>query len=262
MSSINPQTTYLLNEAYESIKESAIQKLGKYLEYPDLISFNDLEKSITFFSEKLIPTASKKRPRVMLLFSNPHPHSIHQGMFLSPNTKGRENLFWPVMQDAGWLTVAKENRHPEQLRNTCLKADYEGPFELIFYCYYAFPTNYPEDIRKIFGKEYFQQIIEPESLDEFKKSIQDNDVEAVVTFNKEIFNLVTEIPIKRSLKRLMEGELIQSQIIGIDRTVPIFLTFPTGWRYHEQYIQLRKASLDTIRRAICSILNVPVSRNT
>ncbi len=262
MSSINPQTTYLLNEAYESIKESAIQKLGKYLEYPDLISFNDLEKSITFFSEKLIPTASKNRPRVMLLFSNPHPHSIHQGMFLSPNTKGRENLFWPVMQDAGWLPIAKENRHPEQLRNTCLKADYEGPFELIFYCYYAFPTNYPEDIRKIFGKEYFQQIIEPESLDEFKKSIQDNDVEAVVTFNKEIFNLVTEIPIERCLKRLMEGELIQSQITGIDRTVPIFLTFPTGWRYHEQYMQLRKASLDTIRRAICNGSNVLESKNT
>ncbi len=260
MSSINSQTTYLLNEAYESIKENAIQKLGKYLEYPDLISFNDLEKSITFFTEKLIPAASKSRPRVMLLFSNPHPHSIHQGMFLSPNTKGRENLFWTAMENAGWLPIAKENRDPKQLRDLCLTADYLGPFELIFYCYYAFPTDFPEDIRKIFGKEYFQQVIEPQSIDEFRESIQDTDVEAVVTFNKEIFNLVTEKPIKRCLKRLMEGELIQSQIKGIDRTVPIFLTFPTGWRYHGQYMQLRKSSLNTIKTAICGRLNIPISK--
>ena len=156
MSSINFQRTYLLGEAYESIKERAIQVLDKYLGYPDLITFNDLDRSVTFSTERLIPTASTNRPRVMLLFSNPHPHSVHQGMFLSPNTKGRENLFWPAMEDAGWLPIAEENRNPKQLADICLNAKYQGPFELIFYCYYAFPTDYPEDIRRIFGKEVFQ----------------------------------------------------------------------------------------------------------
>jgi len=60
----------------------------------------------------------------------------------------------------------------------------------------------------------------------------------------------------------MEGELIQSQLKGIDTYVPIFLTFPTGWRYHKQYRQFRRASLDAINTAICIMSNVPESKNT
>ena len=263
MSSINFQRTYLLSEAYESIKERAIQILGKYLGYPysDLITFNDLDRSVTFSTERLISTASTNKPRVMLLFSNPHPHSVHQGMFLSPSTKGRENLFWPVMEDAGWITIPENNRTPKQLADICLEVNYQGPFDLIFYCYYAFTTNYPEDISKIFGKEYFSQVIESEAMDEFRKTIHETSVEAVVTFNKGIFNLVSKDQIERYVERLMEGELIRSQIKGIDRNVPIFLTFPTGWRYRRQYRQFRKASLDTIRTAICRWSNVPESKN-
>jgi hypothetical protein len=112
----------------------------------------------------------------MLLFSNPHPHSVHQGMFLSRNTKGRENLFWPVMRDASWLSTAERNISSKQLAESCFEVKYRGPFELIFYCYYAFPTDFPEDIKKIFGREYFNQFIEPESNNEFRKTIQDTSV--------------------------------------------------------------------------------------
>jgi len=252
MPSINFQRTYLLSEAYESIKERAIQVLDKYLRYPDLITFNDLDRSVTFSTERLIPTASTKRPRIMLLFSNPHPHSVHQGMFLSPNTKGRENLFWPVMEDAGWLPIPKENRNPKQLADICLEAGYQGPFELIFYCYYAFPTDFPEDISRIFGRMYFSEFIESEAIHEFSKTIQEASIEAVVTFNKGIFNLVSKDRTERYVERMIEGKLIKRQIKRIDRYIPIFLTFPTGWRYRRRYREFRKASLDTIRIAICS----------
>jgi hypothetical protein len=246
-----------LSEAYETIKERAFQALDKYLGYPDLITFNDLDRSVTFSSERLIPTTTTNRSRVMLLFSNPHPYSVYQGMFLSPNTIGRENLFWPVMRDAGWITITENNPNPKQLADICLKAEYQGPFDLIFYCYYGFPTNYPEDSSRIFGKEYFSQFIEPESMDEFQKTIQETSVESVVTFNKGIFNLVSKDRIDTYIDRLKEGELIRSQIKGTDRYVPIFLTFPTGWRYHKQYRQFRKASLDRIRAAIYGGGNKP-----
>jgi hypothetical protein len=196
----------------------------------------------------------------MLLFSNPHPYSVHQGMFLSPNTNGRENLFWSTMGEAGWITFTEKNLNPKQLADKCLKVEYQGPFELIFYCYYAFPTPFPEDISKIFGKEYFGLVIEPEAMDEFTKTIEETSVEAVVTFNKGIFNLVSKDRIESYVERLMQGELIQSQINGIDRTVPIFLTFPTGWRYHKQYKQFRKDSLEAIRTAICGELNIPETK--
>ncbi|MBN2385555.1 MAG: hypothetical protein JXB85_00945 [Anaerolineales bacterium] len=244
------QRTYPLSEGYESIKERAIQVLDKYLGYPDLITFNDLDRSITFSTERLIPAVSKNRPRIMLLFSNPHPSSVHQGMFLSANSRGRENLFWPTMEAADWLPIAKAKRTPKKLADICINANYQGPFELIFYCYYAFPTNYPEDIRRIFGREHFGQFIEPEAMDEFRKTVQETSVEAVVTFNKGVFNLVSKDPIERYVERLSEGELIQSQVKDMDRSIPIFLTFPTGWLYHKEYKRFRKASLDTIRTAI------------
>ena len=184
MSGINFQRSYQLGDDYQSITERAVQILHKYLGYPGLITFNDRDRSVTFSTERLIPAASSNRPSVMLLFSNPHPHSVNQGMFLSPNTIGRENLFWPVMGDAGWIMVPDKKPDPKQLADICLEVIYQGPFELIFYCYNAFPTDYPEDIHRIFGEEYFRQVIEPEAMDEFRKTIQETSAEAVVTFNK------------------------------------------------------------------------------
>ena len=154
MTSINFSRTYPIHESYFQIKEHAIQVLEKYVSDAGIISFNDAEKSVTFSSERLIPANSVKRPQVLLLFSNPHPHSVRQGMFLSSNTRGRENQFWPVMENAGLLPIAKEKRTPKQLVEICNKVLYDGPFTFIFYCYYVFPSNYPNEILKIFGKEY------------------------------------------------------------------------------------------------------------
>jgi hypothetical protein len=256
LTSINSPKTYQLNETYKDVKGRAFQILQKYLNYPALITFNDLDRSVTFSTERLVPVVSKNRPRILLLFSNPHPYSVQQGMFLSPNTKGRENLFWSSMRDAGWI-ITEGNHGPAQLADICLNVKYQGPFEMIFYCYYAFPTPYPEDIIKIFGKDYFKKVIEPEARDEFRKTIEGESAEAVVTFNKEIFNLVSKDRIERYIESLKESEIIQSQIDGVDRSVPIFLTYPTGWRYHREHRQFRKASLDTIRTAIIHALNAP-----
>jgi hypothetical protein len=245
---INPQKTYQLRNSYENIKERATRLVDQY---PGVIKFDDSQKSVAFYTEKLIPTTSTNRPRVMLLFSNPHPHSIQQGMFLSPNSRRRESLFWSAMRDADWIKNVSENIDSRQLAEIFFKAEYQGPFELVFYCYYAFPTHYPEDISKIFGKDYFKQFIEPEAEREFRKTVQETGVEAVVAFNKGIFNLVSKDRIERYIDRLIKGEIVQSQINDIDRSIPIFLTFPTGWRYQSNFRKLRKASLDTIRIAIC-----------
>jgi hypothetical protein len=156
MSAINFPKTYPLPEIYEITKERATRVLGKYADDPTLYSFNSADKSVTFTTERLIPTVATHRPRVMILCSNPHPHSVRQGMFLSPTTRGRESLFWVSMRDAAWIPTADTNLTPTQLLDLCLHAKYQGPFEFIFYCYYAFPTDYPEDIARIFGKGVFQ----------------------------------------------------------------------------------------------------------
>jgi hypothetical protein len=184
------QRTYQLHDTYKEIKSRAVKNLHNFLDYPGLISFNDINKTITFLSERLIPITSTNRPRIMLLFSNPHPHSIYQGMFLSPSIKGHESLFWSTMRDAGWIKLPGEKYSPAQLASICINVDFSGPFEFVFYCYYAFPTRYPEDILRIFGKEYFTRFLSLEAKEEFIKTLDETRIAAVVTFNKGIFNLV------------------------------------------------------------------------
>jgi hypothetical protein len=250
LSGINFQRSYHLGQEYEDIKNRATEFLGRYLEDSNLISFDDVEKRVTFTSERLVPVNRSKRPPVMLLFSNPHPHSIMQGMFLSPSTNKSENLFWPTMRNAGWFSIPEAKPNPEDLRDMFLQVTYPGPFELYFYCYYVFPTRYPKDIARIFGKRFSSQVIEPQANAEFRKTVQETTFEAIVVFNKGIFNLVSDEKIVRYIAQLNKGELVQGRIRGFDKDIPIFLTHPTGWRYHKEFKTLRKTSLEKIKAAI------------
>ncbi len=259
---INFQLYYLLGQEYGSIKDRATEMLGKHMVYSNLIAFHDVDKKVTFTTERLFPTKATKKPHVMLLFSNPHPHSIQQGMFLSANTKKRENLFWPTMRDAGWFSVPESKRNPEQLQDIFLQVKYSGPFELYFYCYYSFPTAFPDYIKRIFGKRFFSQTIEPEARAEFRKTVKDTAIKAIVTFNKRIFNLVSEGKIDKYIDRLHKGELIRGRGRDIDKDIPIFLTYPTGWRYHKEYRILRKLSLEKIKAAIRKEIDLAVDEST
>lgn len=258
MSEINFQRSYHLLEEYENIKERAAQVLGKYAEDSSLISFDDAEKRVIFTSERLVPINHSKRPSVMLLFSNPHPHSIKQGMFLSANTRNCENLFWPTMRNAGWFSIPEEKRNPEDLRDIMLRVEYPGSFALCFYCYYDFPTCYPDHIDRIFGKRFLSQTIEPEADSGFRKAIQERAIKAVVVFNKGIFNLVSNKKVDRYLDQLKKGGLVRDRVRAFDNDIPIFLTYPTGWRYDKEYKTLRKKSLEKIKAAIFKDLNLDV----
>ena len=250
MQDVNFQRTYRLEEVYEGAKERLTHLLGKYLGTEDVYRFNDADRSITFISERIFPSGGTSRRRVMLLFSNPHPHSIQQGMFLAPTSRGRESDFWSILEQAGWLPIGKEKRSPKYLAEMCLQAAYPGPFELAFYCYYAFPSNYPDELKKIFGREYFSSVIEPEARLEFTQTVKDMGVETVIAFNKEVYNRIVTNPVETCIQRLKAGELIHSLVKGVEREVPVFLTFPTGWLYDKAYRQLRIGSLQRIKDAI------------
>jgi hypothetical protein len=254
---INFGKTYSLGEEYESIKTCAEKYLNpkKHPDYSDVIAFNDADRSVRFTTERLIPTMSTHRPHVMLLFSNPHPHSIKQGMFLSASTKGQESTFWPTMRNAGWFALPESKPGPEVLRDLFLHVKYHSPFELSFYCYYAFPTRYPDHIREIFGKGFFNRIIEDEAKSEFRKIVDQTGIEAIVTFNKDIFNHVAREKISTYIDLLKKGEIVLGQVEGAEKNIPIFLTYPTGWRYHSDYRSLRKSNLEKIKEAIRRDLN-------
>jgi hypothetical protein len=253
MSSIHFQTTYPLSQQYDAIKSRAPDILGDFYTDTSIYRFNNQDKTLTFTSERLIPEVCSGRQRVLLLFSNPHPHSIQQGMFLSPSVNGRESFFWTGMLDAGWFRLSETNPAPPRLAKIFLKLEYESPFELLFYCYYSFPTRYPDDITKLFGKDYIKEVIEPEAREGFVKIMQKEAPAAVVTFNKGVFNLVSMEPVGKYIARLKAGEVIQSLVRDVGREVPIYLTYPTGWRYDPEHREYRRKSLEKMKNLVLRV---------
>ncbi len=83
--------------------------------------------------------------------------------------------------------------------------------------------------------------------------IQNEQPAAVVTFNKSIFNLVSKEPVDKYISRLKAGEVIRSQIKEAEREIPIFLTYPTGWRYDSDYKELRRKSLEGVKDLVLSV---------
>ncbi|MCP4607138.1 MAG: hypothetical protein GY845_00285 [Planctomycetes bacterium] len=254
MTTINFQRTYSLGRDYKGIKDRATKILGANSEYFDIVDFGDVDDEVTFRTECLIPIKKTTRPSVMLLFSNPHPHSVQQGMFLSPNTKKQDNLFWSTMIDAGWFSIPEDKRSPSQLRDVFLNLEYTGPFDLLFCCYYAFPTCYPDDILKIFGRRFFDRHIQYEAYEGFQTILGETQAVAVVTFNKNIFNLISNNRVTEYIDQLDKGEIIRGRNIQTDREIPVYLTYPTGWRYHKKSSQLRKANLEMIKADILEVV--------
>jgi len=242
--------TYLLDEAYSFVKEHAPNILGKHLESPGLYKFDDKAKTLTFKSERLVPVKYSGRPKMMLLFSNPHPRSVHLGMFLSGSSKEGKSLFWQTMHDSSCLRFIKDSSTPQQRADLCFNVDYKAPFDFIFYPYYVFPTRYPDHLPKVFGKAFFENYIESEAKQEFTKHIQDLEIDGIISFNKEIFNRVAKERIKTYINQMVEGELFQSTVKIREKEIPIYQTFPTGWRYHPQMKQIRANNLSKIVNAI------------
>ncbi len=228
--------------------------LGKHLDSPGLYQFDGRANTLTFKTERLVPVTYSGRPRVMLLFSNPHPRSVHLGMFLSGSSKEGKSLFWQTMRDSGSLRFTKDSSTPQQRAELCFNVDYEGPFDYVFYPYYVFPTRYPEHLPQVFGKDFFDNIIEIEAKDEFEKQVRDLQIGAIISFNREIFNRVANEKIGAYINRMVQGELFHNIVKVGGKDIPIYQTFPTGWRFHPEMMRIRADNLNAISKAIIQSL--------
>ena len=240
---INFNGSYDLGGEFQAVKEKAEHVLGQFVGEQEPISFNEPERKVHFLSEQLIPTKLDSHPNIMFLFSNPHPHSIMQGMFLSPNRNNKQNPFWEFMEEAGWFSVQKENPTADERRDIFLQRKYSSDFSFIFHCYYEFPTCYPNHIKKIFGTKFFKEKIDTIAEKQFHKTLSETKIQVVLTFNKDVYNLVSSKKVKTYTQELHDGEIISSHIKGCKRDIPVFLTYPTGWRFHKNIRELRRRNL-------------------
>jgi len=241
------------DEQYQRIKKIAYALLSEYIGDKKIIQFRDQDNSISFKTERIVPSMPDSRPRVLLLFSNPHPHSIHQGMFLSPAKNKKTHSFWKFMQQAGWFHIPNDNYAPMYLAELFTYSRHESEFNLFFKCFYEFPTQMPKELKEIFGNDRFEKLTE-DALHDLKGYVIRKRIKFILVFNGDIFQLLTGENTNGYTYRLNNGELIKSEFIGNNphafQPCPTFLTYPTGWHFHKDMKQLRHNSLVQIKEEI------------
>jgi len=221
---------------------------GEKLYIDSVYKLNPRDRSITFQTECLMPRKDKGRPRVLLLFSNPHPGSIQKGMFHSPDRR-IANL-WTDLCEVG-LFSAEDSvlRSPKALRTHCLNVTYKGPFAFGFACYWVFPTSYPSQLKSLFGPT-----MEPPGLEDPKvrlnRLLTKWRPRAIISFNGKVFKALTNENVAGYTKRLRRGT-VEGKYSPLGGKYRIFQTYPTGWRYRKGAPELRQASL---RRIAVTIL--------
>lgn len=203
--------------------------------------------TIIFKTERLIPRKDRRRPRVLLLFSNPHPGSIKKGMFHSPDRR-IANL-WHDLRNAGLFVAEDDVLHcPDALRKHCLDVSYESPFAYAFACYWAFPTPYPSQLKVLFNST-----MEPLGLTDPKvrlnRLLAKWRPKAIISFNGQVFEALTGTNTKGYTKRLHRGTL-EGKYPAPGPEYRVFQTYPTGWRYDPHAPKLRQRSLERIARTI------------
>ena len=164
-----------ISEGYNESKRAIQLKLN---EWGKLFTFFDHNQTIRFQTEgPLIPENNGKEP-VLILLSNPHPHSIQQGMILSPNRAGHVNPFWETLGASGYFKRTGPINAKVMIRN-----EYESPFRLFMAVLIPFPSELPTDLKEIFGLFLYDKMIK-DGANSIKKVILDNNIRHVICFGK------------------------------------------------------------------------------
>jgi hypothetical protein len=223
---------------YDRVKYNIQEHLK---EWPDLYVFDDANNQIRYKTEgPLIPEDNGKIP-ILILLSNPHPHSVRQGMFLSPNRIGRENPFWETLRGTGYFNFKGPITPQGMIQNK-----YISPFRFFMAVLFPFPTEDPTHLIDFFGvTEYNKMIVDGRG--NIKKLLTDQNIYSIICFGKTQHDIISN-PQNRAdsyISTLKEGNIIQEKIWFSDK-VSVYLTYPTGWRFVKNYKTFKNNSLKQI----------------
>jgi hypothetical protein len=240
--SIIHEETVIIERDYDQVKTVIQEKLS---DWSDLYIFDDVNHKIRYKTEgPLIPDDNSKTP-ILILLSNPHPHSVKRGMFLSPNRMGKANPFWNTLRDTGLFSYDGKINATAMIKN-----EYQSPFRFFIAVLFPFPTEDPKHLIDFFGKQEYEKMIEA-SKDSIKKLIVDHKIMNVICFGKTQYDII-----KRShhasdnyISVLKKGECVQDKI-WFSENISAYLTYPTGWRFAENHVSLKKENLKRILNSI------------
>ena len=236
---------------YLDIKSNIQQKLQDAI---DLYKFDDTDRQIRYRTEgPLVPNDNGKIP-ILILLSNPHPHSVRQGMFLSPNRVGKENPFWNTLRGTGYFI------HSDQVTpSLMIENRYKSPFRIFIAVLLSFPSNFPHELPEIFGVGEYRKMITAgkRKIDEL---LAKHEIKNVICFGKTQYDIMaSSASPDQYTNALKQGKVIRDQASS-SNAVSIFLTFPTGWRYDADSHHMKCENLKRIAGIILSASGTPVHK--
>lgn len=154
---------------------------------------------LRFLTESIHPrTNSPTRPRVMLLFSNPHPESVNTGLFMSEKNSRQ---FWEMLCSHNQLGVSHDFRWDadgvDDTVSLLLNGDYgddNSPL-LFFDCLYPIPSRSPKDLKRLFAEiDDFERYLHRPSLERIGAILTDQHINTVLTFTGETYESIADKP--------------------------------------------------------------------
>jgi hypothetical protein len=197
--------------------------------WQDVISFDDQKGDIHFKTEgPLIPENNGKIP-ILIILSNPHPHSVRQGMFLSPNRIARPNPFLSTLRESGHFRPLADISAKTMITN-----QYESHFRIFMAVLISFPSNDPKDLTYIFGRLTGNELIKT-GCTSLGALVKENNIRHIICFGRLQYDAVARYPALDSYTSVLKsGGLIRSEV-HFAADADVYLTFPTGWRFVKNF---------------------------
>jgi len=222
---------------YYQAKRKIQEKLH---EWPELFSFDDDHQQVRYETEgPLVPDDNSKAP-VLILLSNPHPHSVKQGMFLSPNRSGRENPFWETLRGTGFF-----QQSGRITAETMIKNMYRSLFRFFMAVLLPFPSEDPSHLKDILGSSSYKKMLINGRL-AVSSLVKNNNIKHIICFGRLQYDSLSLKGSPDSYTSLLSrGETIRDSI-ATAAGANIYLTYPTGWRFVNNHKILKFESLKNI----------------
>jgi len=226
----------------ENLQKEAMKQLKKYCEpvasiadidYKNMMSkrkiifYSRSAETIKFYTEKLIPTFRSSRPRLLLLFSNPHPESLIRGMFHS-NPSIESKNFWRYLKMAGIIDLPI-NSIDDKISDFFISGSYKSDFQIYFNCFYNFPSpKAPDQLKDYFSANYFNNVLTPKGKEYINLFLKEYFIANIICFNQDVFNVLRNSNKTGNTNILDKGILAKDYVDNETRTT-IYYVYPTSW---------------------------------
>jgi len=224
--SIIHEKNLTIDKDYQQVKSNIQENLS---EWSDLFVFDDKNNQIRYKTEgPLIPEDNSRIP-VLILLSNPHPHSVKQGMFLSPNRIGRENPFWETLKGTGYFDYNGQIDAEVMIRNR-----YKSPFRFFMAVLLPFPSEDPSHLKELLGYNAYRKMYD-QGRDSIHSMIMDHKIKNIICFGGLQYDAIAIGGSPNNYTSILSQGMIVKDTTKSHTSTYVYLTFPTGWRYVKNF---------------------------